>query len=121
MKAKIFLAAIAALLVAGGLALAQSGVINTSPVVVSGSFQYNGGPQASVVRASGGTFTANSTSAVTVTNANVTANSVVVFGLKTIGGTPAAMPYMATVTPGTGFTVKAGSGDTSVYNYFIMG
>lgn len=46
MKAKIILAAVAALLVAGGLALAQSGVISTTPVVVSGSFSNNGGPQA---------------------------------------------------------------------------
>ncbi len=67
-----------------------------------------------------GTFTANSGSAVTVTNANITANSVVTFGLKTVGGTPAA-PFMVTVTPGTGFTVNSGGSDTSVYNYAIFG
>lgn len=67
-----------------------------------------------------GTFTATG-SAVTVTNANVTANSVVAFGLKTVGGTILGAPYMLTVTAGTGFTVNAGASDTSVYNYTIIG
>lgn len=97
------------------------GLIYTSPVVVGGSFDYSGGPQRSAVRATGGTFTANGTTAVTVTNANVTANSVILFGVNTVGGTPAGAPFIATVTPGTGFTVKAAAGDTSVYNYIILG
>ena len=73
----------------------------------------------SVPSALTGTFTANSGTAVTVTNANVTANSTVIFGLKTVGGTPAA-PFMVTVTAGTGFTVNSGASDTSVYNYTII-
>lgn len=103
-------------------ALAQvlPGAISTSPVVVPGSFNYNGGPQVSIVRAQGGTFTANSGTAVTVANTNITANSVILFGLKTAGGTPAA-PFLVTVTPGTGFTVNSGGSDTSVYNYIIFG
>lgn len=76
-------------------------------------------PQSSAVAISGGTFTANSGSAVTVANTAITANSVVLFGLKTAGGTPAA-PFMVTVTPGTGFTVNSGGSDTSVYNYVIL-
>lgn len=68
-----------------------------------------------------GTFTANAGTAVTVANAAITANSVVTFGLKTVGGTIAGAPFMTTVTPGTGFTVNAGAGDTSVYNYAILG
>lgn len=104
-----------------GYAYAQTpGAIRTSPVVVTGSFNYNGGPQTTVVPASGGTFVANSGSAVTVVNSNVTANSVILFGLKTVGGTPAA-PFMVTVTPGTGFTVNSGGSDTSTYNYIILG
>lgn len=111
----------AALLVCAGAALGQvPGVISTSPVTVGGSFNYNGGPQTSVVQAHGGTFTANSGSAVTVANTNVTANSVILFGLKTASGTPAA-PFLVTVTPGTGFTVNSGGSDTSVYNYIILG
>lgn len=114
------------LLLAGyaGYALAQTGAlggIQTSPVVVNGFFPFNGGPQASIVEATGGTTTANGSTAVTVTNSNVTANSVVLFGLKTVGGTINGGPYMVTVTPGTGFTFKSGSTDTSVYNYIILG
>lgn len=69
----------------------------------------------------GGTVTVNGTSPVTVTNTNITANSVVVFGLKTVGGTvsPAGIA-MLTVTAGTGFTVGATAGDTSTYNYLII-
>lgn len=68
-----------------------------------------------------GTTTANGTSAVTVANAAVTAGSTIVFTLKTVGGTPAGAPFIATITPGTGFTWKAVAGDTSVYNYEIRG
>lgn len=110
----------ASFFVAAVAAFAQSGMQFTSPVVVSGSLNYNGGPQTSAIRATGGTFTANSGTPVTVTNSNVTANSVILFGLKTAGGTPAA-PFMVTVTPGTGFTVNSGGSDTSVYNYWILG
>lgn len=67
-----------------------------------------------------GTFVATGSS-VTVTNANITANSTVTFGLKTVGGTIAGAPFMLTVTPGTGFTVNAGASDTSTYNYTIIG
>ena len=69
-----------------------------------------------------GTFTANGATPVTVTNANITANSVVAFGLKTVGGTVSPNgPAMITVTPGTGFTVAGTALDTSVYNYAIIG
>ena len=67
-----------------------------------------------------GTFIANSGTHVTVANTNVTANSVIMFGLKTAGGTVAA-PFVDTVTPGTGFTVNSGGSDTSTYNYVILG
>lgn len=120
---KFLLSIVAGLLLGVAAVFAQApigGLIYTSPVVVGGSFDYNGGPQSSAIRANGGTFTANSGSAVTVTNANVTANSVILFGLKTAGGTPAA-PFLVTVTPGTGFTVNSGGSDTSTYNYIILG
>jgi hypothetical protein len=66
-----------------------------------------------------GFFTANGNTAVNVTNPNVTASSTISYGLKTIGGTPGAKPFEASITPGTGFTVKVAAGDTSVYNYNI--
>lgn len=91
-----------------------------SPVTFGGAFPFIGPTQAASVNANGGTFTANSGAAVAVANTNVTANSVILFGLKTAGGTPAA-PFLVTVTPGTGFTVSSGGSDTSVYNYVILG
>lgn len=114
------------LLFAASAALAQTGglgAISTWPGAFSsgGFLDFRGGPQSSVIRATGGTFTANGASSVTVTNSNVTANSVVVFGLKTAGGTISGAPYMFTVTPATGFTVRAGASDTSAYNYWILG
>lgn len=69
---------------------------------------------------SSGTFTANGTSNVTVTNANVTANSLIIITLKTVGGTVGAYPAIKTITPGTGFAVAATASDTSVYNYRII-
>jgi hypothetical protein len=70
-----------------------------------------------------GTFTAlTGGGPVTVANAAVTATSQVLITLKTVGGTvTVGGPYIATITPGTGFTVTNGSGDTSVYNYAILG
>ena len=67
-----------------------------------------------------GTFTANSGSAVTVADAGVTAQSIIVFTLKTVGGTVAA-PFVATITPGTGFAANSGGSDTSVYNWLRIG
>lgn len=67
-----------------------------------------------------GTFVSNGVTPVVVANTNITANSVVSFGLKTIGGTPAGSPYMSAVTAGTGFSIKVFAGDSSTYNYLII-
>jgi hypothetical protein len=77
---------------------------------------------ATMPTAPSGTYTSlTGGGAVTVADTRVTANSVIIFTLKTLGGTPTAAPYVATITPGTGFTVKgSASGDTSVYNYLIL-
>jgi hypothetical protein len=58
--------------------------------------------------------------AVTVTDSRVTANSVIIFTLKTVGGTVGASPHVLTITPGTGFTVSGTASDTSTYNYLIL-
>lgn len=68
-----------------------------------------------------GTVTLNEDTAVTVANTNVTANSIISFTLKTVGGTVGAAPAIQTITPGTGFTVEGTAGDTSVYNYSVVG
>jgi len=63
----------------------------------------------------------NGTTAVTVSTTAITANSVVVFGLKTQAGTAATSgPFMSAVTAGTSFQIKSTAGDTSVYNWVIL-
>ena len=104
------------------VALAQSpGQILTSPVVVGGAFSFQGGPQSSAVRATGGTYTCTSAGTITVSNTNVTANSIIDMTLKTVGGTVSTALYISTITAGTGFTVICGTSDTSVYNYLVLG
>lgn len=68
-----------------------------------------------------GTVTLNGATQVTVANTRVTANSVIVYTLKTVGGTVGAAPVTDTITAGTGFTVKGTASDTSVYNYLLVG
>ena len=67
-----------------------------------------------------GTVTLNGATPVTVANVNISANSVVIFTLKTVGGTVGAVPSIKTITAGTGFTVAGTASDTSVYNFLIM-
>jgi hypothetical protein len=80
------------------------------------------GPQAAALLASGGTFTLNGATPVAVVNARVTANSIIIFTLKTVTGTvsPTA-PNVLTITPGTGFTVGGVALDLSDYNYCVLG
>jgi hypothetical protein len=100
----------------------QSGQLNVSPFPAGPSVVPidNGGPQVSGFRVSGGTFTLNGATPVTVANTNVTANSLVIFALKTVGGSVGAYPAFQTITPGTGFSIAGTAGDTSVYNYLIL-
>ncbi len=67
-----------------------------------------------------GSFTMNGTTSVTVNDADFTANTPVIFTLKTVGGTVGAYPSIKTVTPGVGFTVSGTASDTSVYNYWFI-
>jgi hypothetical protein len=69
----------------------------------------------------GGTVTLNESTPVTVSAPAVTANSVIIFTLKTAGGIVGAYPTIQTITPGTGFTVEGGASDTSTYNFLILG
>ncbi len=68
-----------------------------------------------------GTVTLNGATPVTVADANVTASSVIVFGLTTVGGTVGVFPHIATITPGTGFTILGTASDSSVYSYIRFG
>ena len=97
----------------GGLALTS----------VSGSQQtvlvrIKSGTVAAVTAWHSGTYTVTA-GAATITNTAVTANSQILITLKTVGGTVASQ-YVATITPGTGFTVAGGGSDSSTYNYVII-
>lgn len=73
------------------------------------------------VKTNAGTVTLTGATPVSVTNTNVTANSIIDFTLKTVGGTVGAYPTIKTITAGTGFTVAGSASDTSTYNYRIIG
>lgn len=101
------------------LSLYMAGQLASAVAITGGAIS---GVTLSLASSRTGTFVATGTTPVTVVNANITANSVVAFGLKTVGGTvSAAGPAMLTVTPGVGFTVGATASDTSTYNYAIIG
>ena len=68
-----------------------------------------------------GSFVLNGATPVTVVAPLVTANSVIAISLKTVGGTVGVYPHIATITPGTGFTVVGTASDTSTMNYMIIG
>ena len=85
-----------------------------------GAMPVQAGTLSTAMQVAGGTLTLNSGSAVTVADAGVTANSIIILTLKTAGGTVAA-PFVATITPGTGFTVNSGGSDTSVLNWARIG
>jgi len=68
-----------------------------------------------------GTWICNGASSVTVANSLVTANSVIITTIKTVGGTVSpTSPNVKTITPGTGFTIGGVASDTSTYNYVII-
>uniref|UniRef100_A0A6C0AJA9 K1 capsule-specific polysaccharide lyase C-terminal domain-containing protein n=1 Tax=viral metagenome TaxID=1070528 RepID=A0A6C0AJA9_9ZZZZ len=92
-------------------------LINVDNIYATGSIYSSGG----VVGATGSSSTvvANGITAVAVTNALVTANSVIILTLKTVGGT-VGPAYVSSTTAGTGFSIKSQSGDTSTYNYLII-
>ncbi len=82
----------------------------------------NGGPQFTNLPESSGTVTLNGATPVTVANTAVTAGSIVIFTLKTVGGTVSPnAPNVLTITPGTGFTVGGTALDTSTYNFVVIG
>ena len=90
--------------------------------IVSGGSVVGEGATLQQHRITGGTFTCNGATPVTVAEPYVGANSTIVITLKTVGGTVSpSTPYIATITAGTGFTVTGTAGDTSVYNYAVNG
>lgn len=91
----------------------KSGVTIHAPLKVEGPITFGQG-------GTGGSFTLNGVTPVVEANTNITANSVVIPTLKTVGGTVGALPSVKTITPGVGFTVAGTAADTSIYNYIII-
>lgn len=76
-----------------------------------------GQPQVGSVKVGQGTFVCNGSTPVVVADTNVTANSIIIATLKTIGGTVGAIPAVSSITPGTGFSMTGTASDSSTYNY----
>lgn len=87
-----------------GVALGGSGTANTPQLPISYT-----------------TFVCNGASAVTVAAPQITASSIVIPCLQTVGGTVGAIPAVKTITPGTGFTIAGTASDTSTYGLLIIG
>lgn len=68
-----------------------------------------------------GQITATGTSEATLSVPNLEADSVVIYSLNTVGGTPAGAPYTSTKNVSTKtLGMKAASGDTSVYDVVVF-
>lgn len=67
-----------------------------------------------------GTFVANGTTPVSVSNTSVAITDTIIISLNTVGGTIVGQPVIVTITAGAGFTVIAGATDSSTYNYAII-
>lgn len=67
-----------------------------------------------------GTFVANGTNSVTVTNTSIAISDAIIISLNTAGGTVGPTPSLKTITAGTGFTVVGTALDTSTYNYSVI-
>lgn len=69
-----------------------------------------------------GTFTADGANTVVVPATGVTANSIIMITIKTVGGTPSpTQPNVILLNPGVGFSIKSTALDTSVYNWVCLG
>jgi hypothetical protein len=67
-----------------------------------------------------GTVTASNGTPVSVSNTNVTVNSIILLTVKTATGTNAGQAYVNSTTASSGFSIASGASDTSVYNYMIL-
>jgi hypothetical protein len=100
------------------MALTQPGQLITTPIPAASLFPIDtGSPQVSSAKIGQGTFVCNGATPVVVADANVTANSIIIATLKTIGGNVGAIPAVTSITPGTGFSITGTASDTSTYNY----
>lgn len=121
---KLLIGLVAGALLAAGFAFAQTVPGALVVTALSGNYSLGintRGPQSAVVPLTVSTFTCNGATPVSVSQAKVTAGSIILPTLKTVGGTVGAVPAVQSLTAGTGFNVKCTASDTSVYTYFVLG
>ena len=92
--------------------------VNRSGDTMSGPLNFQGVPAYTVVNSGPaavvGTATLNGTTAVPVATTAIDADSVVLLTVQP-GTAPAGIPWVSSITPGTGFSVKStNSADTAV-------
>lgn len=94
---------------------AQDDKLSTSGGTMSGTLTFQGTPPFTVARNKiAGTVTLNGTTAVTVATTAVDSNSLVMLTVQPATA-PVGIPYVASITAGSGFTLKSTSGsDTAV-------
>lgn len=105
-----------------GLLTAQLGLTVSTGVATSLATTQIGSLTATTI-AGAGSYVCNGTTPVTVTVGGLTASSVILFGLKTIGGTVGATPK-AVFPPNTGngtVTIAGTASDSSTYNVAALG
>jgi hypothetical protein len=86
---------------------------------MTGTLVLAGSPAVSLPSSSG-TVTLNGTTAVSVSATAVDSSTVILLTVQP-GSAPAGTPYVASVTAGTGFTVKStSSGDTAVVVGWVL-
>jgi hypothetical protein len=96
--------------------------LSTSGGSMTGTLAFQGTPPYTLVSGSGGyigTATLNGTTAVVVSCPQVTSSSLIFLTIQAPAGTPGA-PYVASITAGTGFTVKSSAGDTSAAGWMVV-
>lgn len=89
--------------------------VSTSGDVMTGTLTLLGTPPFTVQEAViGGLVTLNGTTAVSVAASEIDSNTLVLISVQP-GTAPAGIPWVSSITPGTGFTLKSTSGsDTAV-------
>jgi hypothetical protein len=100
-----------------GIALQVGQTGNGTACQIQGKTELSGG--VFLPQTSGATPAANGATPVAVANVNTTLDSIVLFSLNTVGGTP-GLPRVSSKTPGVGFSFASDAGDTSTYNYVIF-
>ena len=104
------------------MALTNTTIANGSALQVLPPIGGDGGAPTNKYTVLGVTsFVCNGATPVTVAYPGLTAASIIIPTLGTVGGTVGALPAVKTVTPGTGFTIAGTASDTSTYLLLIIG